>query len=155
MHWQQNHEEGLQRTDWGLNAELIHTLTNVIPLLHFACMHPCTLWYLFCMKTLQSLSDVAPEEAWMQFFQGMLPFHYACHAGAPQSVLKWCKNQYPDAAHVDHGYIRYSLALLSFIMVIQPKQLDRHNHQHGKINKAHDLSKANIIGSAVLDQEAP
>jgi len=98
MHLQQNHQEGLGILDRGLNTELVDILMNGTPPLHFACMHACILWYLFCMNTLQCLSLIVPEEEWTQFYHGMLPFHYACRVGAPQSVLKFCHDQYPDAA---------------------------------------------------------
>jgi len=99
MYWRRKHDEDLESTNRGLSTELVLILTNGIPPLHFACMHPCTLWYPFRMDTLQSLSSVVPEEQWMQFYNGMLPFHYACRAGAPKLVLKWCENRYPDAVH--------------------------------------------------------
>jgi len=31
----------------------------------------------------------------MLFHQGMLPFHCACHDGAPRSVLEWLAEQHP------------------------------------------------------------
>jgi len=98
MHLRQNHQEGLGILDRGLNTELVDILTNGTSPLHFACMYPCTLWYPFRMNTLQSLSLVVPEEEWTQFYHGMLPFHYVCRVGVPQSVLKFCHDQYPDAA---------------------------------------------------------
>jgi len=39
----------------------------------------------------------AAEEEWTRFYHGMLPFHCACRAGAPPSVLQWCVEKYPDA----------------------------------------------------------
>jgi len=95
MHRQRDYEDPESRNrDL---AQLVFILTNGIPPYHFACMHPCTTWYPFRMDTLQSLSTVVPEEERMDFYHGKLPFHYACHAGAPRSVLKWCEMHYPDA----------------------------------------------------------
>jgi len=92
-----NDEEDSESTDESLNAGLVFILTNGIPPLHFACMHPCTLWYPLRMETLLSLRCLVPQEQWLRYYHGKLPFHYACRAGAPKSVLKWCEMQYPDA----------------------------------------------------------
>ena len=51
------------------------------------------------MKTLETLSGILPIEQWMHFYQDKLPFHCACHAGAPKSILQWCAQQNPDAVH--------------------------------------------------------
>jgi len=81
-----------------LNAELVPILTNGIPPCHFACMHPCTSWYPFRLKTLETLHDFFPHlEEWQRFYDGMLAFHCACRAGAPESFLQWCAQQNPEA----------------------------------------------------------
>jgi len=81
-------------------ANFLPFLTNGIPPFHFACMHPCTTWYPYRMRTLTKLNETLPAEEWAQFYKGMLPFHYACHSGAPKSILQWCVEKYADAAHM-------------------------------------------------------
>jgi len=97
--WRQTEDNDESQSQQYLNAELVSLLTNGIPPFHLACMHPCTSWFPFRMKTLETLSDILPIEQWMHFYQGMLPFHCACHAGAPKSILQWCAQQNPDALH--------------------------------------------------------
>jgi len=91
-------DSGENRLEY-LNAEFVFILTNGIPPLHFACVHPCTSWYPFRMKTLETLTYLIPslEGEWMRFHHGMLAFHCACRAKAPESILQWCAEQNPQA----------------------------------------------------------
>ena len=77
-------------------AELICVLTNGVPPLHFACMQACTCWIPDRMATLEKLVSVFDKDA-NQFHDGKTPFHCLCYAQAPQAVLKWWLQHYPDA----------------------------------------------------------
>jgi len=56
---------------------------------NFACIHPCTSWCpYYCMQTMTQLNKILPAEEWTMSYHGMLPFHCACQAEAPQSVLQ-------------------------------------------------------------------
>jgi len=69
--------------------ELVRLLTNGIPPLHFVFAYTCTENEMngFRRKTITYLIPLFPEET-MRYHQGMLPFHAACRAKAPFSVLE-------------------------------------------------------------------
>jgi len=83
-----------------LTMEYVLVLTNGIPPLHFSCsQRSCTIWYPHRKQTLEKLAALSatPDEDWMRFHQGMLPFHCACRAQADKNMLLWLGEKYPDA----------------------------------------------------------
>jgi len=75
------------------SVELIPMLTNGMPPLHFLCQYSNS-WTTQRMDAIQYLASIFPDDG-MQFYNGMVPFHWDCRSRAPQSVLEWWCQQYP------------------------------------------------------------
>jgi len=76
------------------STQFIHLLTRGDPPLHFACANDCTAWIPTRLNTIRHLLSMYPDEM-MQFHNGMLPIHLACHARAPRVVLECLVKQSP------------------------------------------------------------
>jgi len=70
-----------------------------MPPLHFLCTYAATFWGPRTMITMNYLISVFPDDVTL-FYQGMLPFHCACRAGARWSLLKWWWRKFPDIVQV-------------------------------------------------------
>jgi len=83
-----------------VSLECVHLLTNGVPPLHFLCRYSRTPWIPTRMNEIKHVASICPDDDKMQFYQGMLPFHWACRSRAPRSVLEWWCEQYPAIASV-------------------------------------------------------
>jgi len=77
------------------SPQLIGLLTNQMPPLHFVCTYATKLWSPRTMVTMGYLMSKFPQDSTL-FYNGMLPFHCACHSGATRPFLNWWWKKYPD-----------------------------------------------------------
>jgi len=76
------------------SSELVCLLTNKMPPLHFVSTYACDSLGPQRIVTIQFLDSIFPSGATF-FYQGLLPFHCACRAGATQCILEWWWEKYP------------------------------------------------------------
>jgi len=72
-----------------LTMELALLLTKGTPPLHFACLQPCTCWFLHWKQMLEQFAALSTFEDWRHFDQGMLPLHCACQWQAEHNMVLW------------------------------------------------------------------
>jgi len=77
------------------SPECIRLLTNHMPPLHFVCTYASQFWCRQTMVTMEYLISIFPDDPKL-FYQGMLPFHCACRAGARWPLMKWWWKKFPD-----------------------------------------------------------
>jgi len=72
-----------------LTMELALLLTKGTPPLHFACLQPCTCWFLHWKQMLEQFAALSTFEDWRHFDQGTLPLHCACQWQAKHNMVLW------------------------------------------------------------------
>jgi len=82
------------------SAQLICLLTSnqMLPL-HFVCNYAAKFWGPQTIITMDYLLSLFPKDATL-FYNGMLPIHCMCQAGATQSSLKWWWEKCPDISQL-------------------------------------------------------
>jgi len=78
------------------SAELVLLLTNGIPPIHFASTY-CSQF--FNVHRIEHLASLFLGDLTL-LYNGMLPFHCACRAGAPRRVLEWWLSRSPHLVHM-------------------------------------------------------
>jgi len=116
---------------WPKIANLEHrkidvSLTDGTPALRIALAHLLTsAAYFIRMKTLKNLKKTFSLDEWMKFHRGMLPWHYACRAGAPCPALQWCWQQYPEAIRITTIFTEDTLLHYYFVLFISTTALEK------------------------------